>query len=129
MLELNAKTSLGELRGSGSIGDPDNFLGSTFNVEVRAESLARLAGAYGIEGMPDKPAEIAGAAEYTADGIRTRGAVSRKLKVIRQPSRGWCRCRQERSVPICRSAQRVQTLPFLRDCLRMLQVCLRCLTG
>ena len=80
VLELNAKTSLGELRGSGSIGDPDTFLGSTFNVEVRAESLARLAGAYGIEGMPDKPAEIAGAAEYTADGIRTRGAVSLEIE-------------------------------------------------
>jgi uncharacterized protein involved in outer membrane biogenesis len=76
VLELVTKTSLGELQADGSIGDPDTFLGTQLNVRVRTESLATLADAYGIEDMPDKPAEISGAAQYTEAGIRTRGPVS-----------------------------------------------------
>ncbi len=76
LLELVTKTSLGELQADGRIGDPDTFLGTEFNVRVRTESLADLAGAYGIDDMPDKPAEIAGAAKYTEAGIRTNGPVS-----------------------------------------------------
>jgi uncharacterized protein involved in outer membrane biogenesis len=76
LLELVTKTSLGELQADGSIGDPDTFLGTEFNVRVRTESLADLAAAYGVEDMPDKPAEITGAAEYTEAGIRTNGPVS-----------------------------------------------------
>jgi len=76
VLNLEARTSLGELRGSGSIGDPDTFLGTEFNVRVNTDSLSKLAGAYGVEDMPDKAAEISGAAKYTADGIRTNGPVS-----------------------------------------------------
>ena len=76
VLELATKTSLGELQADGSIGDPDTFLGTAFNVRVQTESLATLAGAYGIDDMPDKPAEITGAAEYTEAGIRTNGPVS-----------------------------------------------------
>ncbi len=76
VLELEAKTTLGELRGSGSIGDPDTFLGTEFNVNVSTTSLSRLAAAYGIDDMPDTPAKVSGAAKYTADGIRTNGPVS-----------------------------------------------------
>jgi hypothetical protein len=76
ILELVTKTSLGELQANGSIGDPDTLLGTEFSVRVRAESLAELAGAYGIEDMPDQAAEISGAAKYAADGIRTTGPVS-----------------------------------------------------
>jgi uncharacterized protein involved in outer membrane biogenesis len=76
VLELALKTSLGELRADGSIGDPDTFLGTALNLDVRTESLARLAGAYGIDDMPDKPTRVSGAAEYTEAGIRTRGPVS-----------------------------------------------------
>jgi uncharacterized protein involved in outer membrane biogenesis len=76
VLELVTKTSLGELQANGSIGDPDTLLGTEFNVRVRTESLAMLAGAYGVEEMPDKPAEITGAAQYTKAGIRTKGPVS-----------------------------------------------------
>jgi uncharacterized protein involved in outer membrane biogenesis len=76
ILELVTRTSLGELQASGSVGDPDTFLGTDFRVRVRTESLARLAGAYGIEDMPDKPAEVSGAARYTEAGIRTNGPVS-----------------------------------------------------
>jgi hypothetical protein len=76
VLELVTTTSLGELRADGSIGDPDTLLGTELNVGVRTESLAKLAGAYGVDDMPDKPAEISGAAEYTEAGIRTKGPVS-----------------------------------------------------
>jgi len=76
VLELVTKTSLGELQADGSIGDPDTFLGTELNIRVRTDSLARLAGAYDIEDMPDKPAEISGRAEYTEAGIRTKGPVS-----------------------------------------------------
>ena len=76
VLELVTKTSLGELQANGSIGDPDTFLGTQFNVRVETESLARLASAYDVDDMPDKPAELSGAAEYTDAGIRTRGPVS-----------------------------------------------------
>jgi hypothetical protein len=76
VLELSAKTSLGEIRADGSIGDPNTFLGSTFNIQVTTDSLARLAGAYGVEDMPNKPAEISGAAEYTEVGIRITGPAS-----------------------------------------------------
>jgi uncharacterized protein involved in outer membrane biogenesis len=76
ILELVTKTSLGELQANGSIGDPDTLLGTEFSVRVRTESLAELAGAYGIEDMPDQAAEITGAATYTAEGIRTNGPVS-----------------------------------------------------
>jgi len=76
VLKLEARTSLGELRGNGSIGDPDTLLGTEFNVQVNTDSLSKLAGAYGVEDMPDKAAEISGAAKYTADGIRTNGPVS-----------------------------------------------------
>ncbi len=76
VLELVTKTSLGELQADGSIGDPNTLLGTEFNVRVRTQSLATLVGAYGIDDMPDKPAEISGAAEYTEAGIRTKGPVS-----------------------------------------------------
>jgi hypothetical protein len=76
VLELVTKTSLGELQADGSIGDPNTLLGTELNVRVRTESLEKLAGAYGIDDMPDKAAEISGAAEYTEAGIRTKGLVS-----------------------------------------------------
>jgi hypothetical protein len=76
VLEFVTKTSLGELRADGSIGDPDTLLGTDVNVRVRTESLAKLAGAYGIDEMPDKPARLSGAAQYTDAGIRTKGPVS-----------------------------------------------------
>ena len=76
VLELDGKTALAEFDGDGRIGDPDTFLGSQFNFRIRTESIAALAGAYGVEDMPDRPAEISGAAEYRADGIRTKGPVT-----------------------------------------------------
>ena len=76
VLELNAKTSLGEIHGDGRIGDPDTFIGSRVNVRVATDSIARVAAAYGLREMPDQPAELSGAADYTTAGIRTVGPVA-----------------------------------------------------
>ena len=76
LFALDTRTSLGELQANGSIGDPDTLLGTEVTVRLRTESLSTLAAAYGVDYMPDKPAEVAGAAKYTADGLQTNGPVS-----------------------------------------------------
>jgi uncharacterized protein involved in outer membrane biogenesis len=73
--ELEANTSFGNLRGSGLIPDPDTLLGTRFDVHARIDSLSTLAAAYGLDDMPDRPAEISGSAEYTKAGIRTDGPI------------------------------------------------------
>jgi hypothetical protein len=72
ILDLRAKTELGELIASGEIGDPHDFLGSHARFRLKTGNLARTAGAYGVEGLPATPLEISGNAEYTGDGIRSR---------------------------------------------------------
>lgn len=74
-IELHASTSIGELRGSGSIGDPDTLLGTTFSVQARIDRLGKLAAAYGLDKIADTRAEISGAAEYTTGGIRSDGPI------------------------------------------------------
>ena len=76
VLNLDAETTLGEVHGSGRIGDPRTYIGSQFEVEARSDSLARTAEAYGVMDMPDKPIEVKGGAEYTSVGIRTMGLVT-----------------------------------------------------
>lgn len=76
ILNLDAKTTLGELHGNGRIGDPRTYIGSQFDVVARSGSLARTAEAYGVADMPDKPIEIKGGAEYASAGIRTQGPVT-----------------------------------------------------
>lgn len=73
ILELDLKSSLGNLTANGKVGDPDSFLGSELSFRLRSDSLARMAGAYGLDGMPDRPIEINGSARYAQDGIRTLG--------------------------------------------------------
>lgn len=75
VVELVAHTSIGEFRGAGLIGDPDTLLGTQFNFQARIDSLSKLAAAYGIDDVPDKPADISGAAEYTEAGIQTDGPI------------------------------------------------------
>jgi uncharacterized protein involved in outer membrane biogenesis len=79
ILGLVGKTSLGEIRGDGNIGDPLNFVGSRFSFEAEIESLARVATAYGVNNLPDKPVRLEGNVEYTQAGVRTRGPL--KLSV------------------------------------------------
>ena len=71
ILELDLRSSLGRLTANGRVGDPESLLGSELSFRLQGDSLARMAGAYGIDGMPDMPIEIDGSARYTRDGIRT----------------------------------------------------------
>ena len=71
LLGLELETSLGEIRGNGRLGEPPDYFSSQFDLVVKSDSLARLAGAYGMDGMPDYPIEITGMAEYVEGVIRT----------------------------------------------------------
>ena len=71
LLRLDLETALGEIRGSGRLGEPPDFYSSQFDLEVKSDSLARLASAYGIDGMPDYPIDITGMAEYVEGGLRS----------------------------------------------------------
>jgi len=75
VVKLAVNTSVGEFRGDGVIGDPNTLLGTRFKFQTRVDSLSRLAAAYGVGDMPDRPADISGAAEYTTAGIRTDGPI------------------------------------------------------
>lgn len=73
ILELDLRSSLGNLTANGKVGDPESLLGSELSFRLRSDSLARMAGAYGLDGMPDRPVEINGGAKYTREGIHTLG--------------------------------------------------------
>ena len=82
ILELDARSTLGNLTATGKVGDPATLLGSELGFRFRSDSLARTAGAYGIDGLPDRPVEITGDASYTRDGIRTLGPLVATLDNI-----------------------------------------------
>ena len=71
LLRLDLETALGEIRGNGTLGEPPDFFSSQFDLQVKVNSLEQLAGAYGIDGMPDYPIEITGMAEYVEGGLRS----------------------------------------------------------
>ena len=71
ILDLRVKTELGELFASGEIGDPHDFVGSHARFRLKTGNLARVAGAYGVEGWPATPLEISGSAKYLQGGIRS----------------------------------------------------------
>ena len=70
LLNLDVRTELGELTGDGKLGELPDFFGSEFEVRASTRSLERLAGAYGIEDMPDYPIEFSGKAQYLEEGVR-----------------------------------------------------------
>jgi len=71
LLRLDFETALGEIRGNGRLGEPPDYFSSQFDLHIKSDSLERLAGAYGIDDMPDYPIEITGMAEYVEGGIRS----------------------------------------------------------
>jgi len=73
IVQMNVKTTLGEIIADGRLGDPETLLGTQFNFQVRSDSLKRFSAAYGIKDLPDYPFEVMGAAEYIRGNIRTRG--------------------------------------------------------
>lgn len=75
IMEMQVRTSLGEIRANGRLGNPEDLIGTYLDFNLKTDSLERLTGAYGIEGLPDYPVSITGAAEYVQGAIRTRGPV------------------------------------------------------
>jgi hypothetical protein len=71
ILQLDIETALGEVRGNGKLGQPPEFLSSEFDLQIKSDSLERVATAYGVEGMPDYPFEIRGSAEYIEGALRS----------------------------------------------------------
>jgi len=76
VLDLNVATSLGKLHADGRIGDPETFIGSRADFSVETDSLASVAGAYGLADMPDVAIGVTGSAEYVEQGIRTLAPVT-----------------------------------------------------
>jgi uncharacterized protein involved in outer membrane biogenesis len=91
IVQLHVLTSLGEFRADGRLGDPNNFFGTRLNFSVASDSLARLAGAYGLDGMPDEAVEISGSAEYGEEGVRTITPVSATIDEISAQVEGLLR--------------------------------------
>jgi hypothetical protein len=71
VLQLDIETALGEIRGTGRLGKPPEFFSSQAELRIKSDSLERVATAYGVEGMPDYPFEIRGAAEYVEGALRS----------------------------------------------------------
>ena len=69
-VKLDLTTSLGHILASGKLGDAPEYLGSTLEIEVKSDSLARMGSAYGIDDLPDQPLNIAGSATIEDGGIR-----------------------------------------------------------
>jgi uncharacterized protein involved in outer membrane biogenesis len=91
IIELGVRTSLGEVRADGRLGDPENFFGTRLNFSVTSASLARLAGAYGLDNMPDEAVTVSGRAEYNEEGVRTLGAVTARIGGISAAVEGLVR--------------------------------------
>ena len=89
LLQLDLETALGEVRGNGRLGEPPEFFSSQFELQVKLNSLEQLAGAFGIDGMPDYPIEITGEAEYAAGGIRTVRPVVAKVGQVTASVNGF----------------------------------------
>lgn len=75
IIELVANTTLGSLRADGELGLEPNYIGTKLKFQLSSDSLARLAGAYGLPDLPDRPVRVTGAAELTPAGIQTQGPV------------------------------------------------------
>jgi len=95
ILNLDLKSSLGELHADGSLGQKPDYFGTTLNFRLTSDSLGKFAGAYGIKKLPDSPLVVTGSAEYGPDGIRSLDSltatvheVSVKFDGLIKPVRG-----------------------------------------
>ena len=69
-VNADLKTSLGELRAEGRLGNAPDYIGSKLDFELHSDSLATAASAYGIDNLPDRPIDVQGSAEISAHGIQ-----------------------------------------------------------
>ena len=71
ILNIELQSSLGKIHADGKIGEAPDYFGTTLNLNMSSHSLAVMAGAFGIDRMPDSPIEIHGSIDYGPDGIRS----------------------------------------------------------
>jgi uncharacterized protein involved in outer membrane biogenesis len=76
ILNLDLQSSLARLHADGNLGAAPDYFGTTLNFDLTSDNLAVFGGAYGVKGLPNKPIEVAGSAEYTPDGIQTLDSVT-----------------------------------------------------
>ena len=82
ILDLFVKTSLGELRAQGELGDLPGYVGSTIDFQLSSESLGRLGGAYGLDNLPDAAFSVHGSAMLAEEGIQITTPVTGKVEEV-----------------------------------------------
>jgi hypothetical protein len=82
IIELVANTNLGALTADGELGRAPDYTGTKLKFQLSSDSLARLAEAYGVANLPDRPVRVTGAAEVTAAGIQTEGPVVAEVNQV-----------------------------------------------
>lgn len=81
--DLDVNTSIGRLVARGSLGDGAGYTGTELEFRLEANSLARLAGDYGLPRLPDVPIVVSGAAALEEAGIRTHGPLLLEVSGIK----------------------------------------------
>jgi len=79
---LDLTTSFGQINASGQLGDAPDYIGSTFELQARGDSLSLLGNAYGIENLPNQFFIVEGSGELAADGIRISKPLTAKVEDI-----------------------------------------------
>jgi hypothetical protein len=79
---LDLTTSFGQVTASGQLGDAPDYIGSTFNLQAKGDSLSLLGNAYGIENLPNQFFVVEGSAELAGDGIRFNGPLTGKVEDV-----------------------------------------------
>lgn len=82
VITLEFETSFGLLSASGVLDDAPDYIGSTFDVQLKGDNLSLLGKAHGIRNLPDKPFFVAGSAELAADSIRFTGPLAGNIDDI-----------------------------------------------
>lgn len=76
ILAMDLTTVLARMQASGRLVATQGYVGTWLDLVAESDSLAETASAYGVSGLPDRPAVVRGSAEFAEDGIRTRGPVT-----------------------------------------------------
>ena len=70
-MRLQGQSNLLRVEASGPLGPAPSHFGSRLRFRLESDDLAQLGSAWGIDNLPDRPLELAGAVEYTERGLRT----------------------------------------------------------
>jgi hypothetical protein len=70
LIQAAMQTSLGQFKANGSLGDAPKYFGSELSVELKIDSLAKAAAAFGVGDLPDESAELTARVSLTENGIQ-----------------------------------------------------------